>query len=283
MGKFVIRNNGKLEGTLFVHLQPKLQQDETRFDELLIDGFKHNRTKQAAYSYAIYRDLQLLSQSGEYAYRTTYTWDNVEDKVKLIEENGYSHLLFKESDQLLVVVSKKSADWYEPFGLFSLSFTFFTLLLILIILVYVVFNNRWVNRGWLAENRIWIKLQWLLNKALLFKEADIKLIRTQIQLGIVLIVFVTLSTTAYFTISFITSQNVVKQNEKLVKKMRSVVNAVENESIEVNFKGRQTEAEASINQIADFYETDISFFNPQGSLVASTIRRFMMMALWHPL
>lgn len=273
LGRFVIKDMGKIQGYIFIHLQPKLQQDETRFDELLINGFRSSSNRQLGYSSAIYRDLQLLSQSGEYAYRTTFTWNDVESKKGFVEENGYHHLLFKENEQLMVVISRKSENWYDPFGLFSLSFTFFTLLLIFIILLFVLFNNHLVERYWLKNNSVIGYIRMFLNQLFLFKDADLKLIRTQIQLGIVLIVFFTLATTAYFTISFITSENKLKQNEKMVKKMRSVVNALENESQEVNFNGRQTDAEASINQIADFYNTDISLFNPQGVLVASTIKK----------
>ncbi len=273
LGKFNIRSQGKFLGCVYIHLQPKLQQDITRFDELLIDGFKNSKNKKTDYSYAIYKDLQLLSQSGHYAYRTAYTWNLTKSKTALIEENGYNHLVFKENEQLMVVVSEKSPNWYEPFGLFSLSFTFFNILLIGLIGLYILFNNNWVKTIWLKPKPYLQKLQTLINKLLFFKEGDLKFIRTQIQLGIILIVFLTLAITAYFTIEFITSQNLLKQNDKLVRKLRSVTNALENESQEVNFKGRVGDAEASLNQIADFYNTDISFFNSSGNLIASTIKK----------
>ncbi len=273
LGKFNIRSQGKFLGCVYIHLQPKLQQDITRFDELLIDGFKNSKNKTTEYSYAIYKDLQLLSQSGHYAYRTTYTWNAIKNKSDLIEENGYQHLVFKENEQLLVFVSEKSPNWYDPFGLFSLSFTFFNILLIGLIGLYILFNNNWVKNSWFKPKPYLQKLQALINKLLFFKEGDLKFIRTQIQLGIILIVFLTLAITAYFTIEFITNQNLLKQNDKLVRKLRSVTNALENESQEVNFKGRVGDAEASLNQIADFYNTDISFFNPSGNLIASTIKK----------
>ncbi len=273
LGKFNIRAKGHYIGCIFIHLQPKLQQDVTRFDELLIDGFKNPKNKKTDYSYAIYKDLQLLSQSGQYAYRTTYTWNGLKEKSEIIEENGYNHLIFKEDEQILVVVSEKSPNWYEPFGLFSLSFTFFNILLILLIGLYIFFNNNWVKTHWFKPNPIFQKLQLVINKLLFFKEGDLKFIRTQIQLGIILIVFLTLAVTAYFTISFITSQNLLKQNDKLVRKLRSVTNALENESQEVNFKGRVSDTEASINQIADFYNTIISFLNTNGNLITSTIKK----------
>ncbi|MDZ4667000.1 MAG: ATP-binding protein [bacterium] len=273
LGKFVVRNSNGVLGYFFIHLQPKLLQDENRFDELLIDGFRNNYNKQRYYSYALYRDMRLLSQSGEYAYRTTYTWDNIQEKSKVFTEAGYSHLLFKENKQLYVVVSKKEPAWYEPFGLFSLSFTFFTILLITLILLFILVNNNWMKDFLERASPIWKWVHKHLNNFLILRDADLSLIRTRIQLGIVMIVFITLGTTAYFTINFISSQNTLKQEDKLVKKIRSVVSAIENESQDINFTTRQIDAEASINQIADFYNTDITFFNPQGELLASTIKK----------
>jgi two-component system, NtrC family, nitrogen regulation sensor histidine kinase NtrY len=273
LGKFVIKENGEILGVFFIHLQPKLLQDENRFDELLIEGFRTNYNKHYNYSYAIYRDRRLLSQSGDFAYRTTFTWNNINDKSAIFEEDGYSHLLFKESDQLFVVVSKEAPSWFEPFGLFSLSFTFFTLILLAFIFLYFIFNNRWTKQLKWQENKIWIWVLKHVNQFLIIKDTDLSLIRTRIQLGIVLIVFVTLGSTAYFTIDFISQQNLEKQNEKLVKKIRNVLSAIENESQEVNFASNQIDAEASINQIADFYNTDITFFNPEGELIASTIKK----------
>ncbi|OYU96283.1 MAG: hypothetical protein CFE21_07735 [Bacteroidetes bacterium B1(2017)] len=273
LGKFIVKDKGKVLGYFFIHLQPKLLQDENRFDELLIDGFRNNYNKHRNYSYAIYRDMRLLSQSGDYAYRTTFTWDNFEGKSRSFVDNGYSHLLFKENDNLFVVVSRKAASWYEPFGLFSLSFTFFTLLLIAFILLYLLFNNRYIKQSKLNSNKVWLWVQKHINNFLIVKDADLSLIRTRIQLGIVLIVFITLGATAYFTINFISNQNSLKQNDKLVKKIRNVASAIENESQDINFNSNQSDVEASINQIADFYNTDITFFNAQGELLSSTIKK----------
>ena len=116
-----------------------------------------------------------------------------------------------------------------------------------------------------------------------FKEANLSLIRTRIQLGIVLIVFLTLGSTAYFTINFISNQNSLRQEDKLVKKLRSVVSAIENESQEINFNSKQTDREASINQIADFYNTDITFFSVQGEMLSSTIKKVYTEGIVAPL
>lgn len=273
LGRFVVRNRNEIAGYIFIHLEPKLLQDDNRFDELLIDGFRNHYNRSYNYSYAIYRDMNLLSQSGDYAYRTTFTWDDTGEKSRTFEENGYNHLLFKESTTLYVVVSRKSSGWYEPFGLFSLTFTFFTLILIAFILLYFMFNNRWINHRLFRGNKVWSWVRKQANNFLFIRDADLTLIRTRIQNGIVLIVFVTLSATAYFTITLIQRQNAEKQQDKLVKKLRSVASALENENQEIDLLHGPTDAEASINQIADFYHSDISFFNPNGALVASTVKK----------
>jgi len=283
LGKFVVRNEDGLMGYFYIHLQPKLLQDETRFDELLIDGIRNNHNKNKYYSFALYRDMRLLSQSGEYAYRTTFTFDDIAGKSGLFEENGYSHLLFKENEQLYVIVSRKVPAWFEPLGLFSLSFTFFTFILIILIFVYTLFNNRWMKLHFIKKHPLGLWVQTQINKIMLLKEADLSLIRTRIQLGIVLIVFLTLGSTAYFTINFISKQNAIRQEDKLVKKLRSVVSAIENESQEINFNNKQTDAEASINQIADFYNTDITFFSAQGEMLSSTIKKVYTEGIVAPL
>jgi signal transduction histidine kinase len=283
LGKFTVRNKQGVLGYFYIHLQPKLLQDETRFDELLIDGFRNNNNKHKHYSFALYRDMRLLSQSGEFAYRTTFTFDDIIGKSRIFEENGYNHLLFKENDQLYVVVSRKISAWYEPLGLFSLSFTFYTFILIVFIFLYTLFNNRWLKWNFIKKRALGLWVQDQVNKMVFFKEANLSLIRTRIQLGIVLIVFLTLGSTAYFTINFISNQNSLRQEDKLVKKLRSVVSAIENESQEINFNSKQTDREASINQIADFYNTDITFFSVQGEMLSSTIKKVYTEGIVAPL
>lgn len=283
LGKFIVRNEYGVLGYIFIHLQPKLMQDETRFDELLIEGFRNNYNRHRSYSFALYRDMRLLSQSGEYAYRTTFTFNDIKGKSGVFEENGYSHLLFKENEQLYVVVSKKELAWYEPLGLFSLSFTILSFLFLVLIAIYTLFNNRWLSLTNIKSHPIYIKILSGINVIFKFKEGELSLIRTRIQLGILLIVFLTLGSTAYFTVSFISQQNSIRQEEKLVKKLRSVVSAIENESQEINFNTRQSDAEASINQIADFYNTDITFFNTHGEMLSSTIKKVYTEGIVAPL
>lgn len=273
LGKFPIYNNGRYIGVLFIHLEPKFIQDENRFEELLVEGYQSKGIKKRSeYSFAIYRDRQLVSQSGRYAYRTAFTFPDLSiASYQFVTENGYDHLVLKESDQVCVVISKIASTWYEPFGLFSLSFTFFTILLIAAIFLFILINNPWIDRLTFFNGLFTDKVRPLLNRLLFFEKADLSLLRSRIQLGIIIIVFVTLASTAYFTIDLIKSQNDLQQTEKLLKKIRSVAAAIETEaSYESLTSKNPNEIKSFLNQISDFYETEICLFEPSGALLSST-------------
>jgi signal transduction histidine kinase len=287
LSKFPVLKSGHLQGTIFIHLEPKLIQDENRFEELLIEGYRNMSSKKRSdYSYAIYRERQLMSQSGPYAYRTAYTFLEPENKPHhFVEEDGQDHLILKESNNIAIVITKPAAPWYEPFGLFSLSFTFFTIVLVFAISLFALFNNNWINKSkLLAKMPVFQILKSFINKLLFFDEADLSLLRTRIQLGIILIVFVTLASTAYFTIDLVKGQNDSKQSEKLLKKIRSVAAAIETEAQYGNLQVRRPEDIGSfLNQIADFYETEITLFNPRGEVISSTIRKLYDDAVLAPM
>ena len=270
LAKFPVKMGRQKLGYIFIQLQPKLIQEENRFDDLLIEGFRQTKKRKIDYSYAIYHDKNLVSQSGNFPYRVTSTWPTPNSQYLLTTQNKYNHLLFADKDQMLVVVSKPEDKLYAPLGLFSLEFTFFTLILIVMLAIYAAFNWRELKKFTFYNTIIFTKVRNLVNRLLLVKDPDVVLIRTRIQIAIVLIVFITLGVTAYFTISFISNQYNDKQNEKLMKKIHNVVNTIESENLSDLNTINRSDAEAFINQIADFYETDITIFNLNGEMVTST-------------
>lgn len=274
LSKFTVKNGNQKLGYIFIQLQPKLIQDENRFDELQIEGSSNTiGFKKFDYSYAIYKNKALISQSGDYPYRTVNSLTTQPEIFTTYTENDYDHLQYFNDQQLTVIVSKKHNTFYEPLGLFSLIFTFFTLLLIFSLSIYAIVNGRFLKRYKLIQSDIYRTIRHLINRLLFIKDPDVVLIRTRIQVSIILIVFITLSITAYVTISFIQSEYNTKQNEKLSRKIRNVVNTLQGEAADYIVKNRLDESKAYLNQLADFYDTDISIFNMQGKLLASSISK----------
>ncbi len=273
LAKFPVKLGKQKLGYIFIQLQPKLIQEDNRFDDLLIEGFRQTKKRKVDYSYAIYHDKNLVSQSGNFPYRVTSTWPVPDSQYLFTTLDKFNHLVFADNDQMLVVVSKSADKLYAPLGLFSLEFTFFTLLLIIMLAIYAAFNWRELKKFTFYNTVVFIRIRNIVNRLLLVKDPDVVLIRTRIQVSIVLIVFITLGVTAYFTISFISNQYNDKQSEKLMKKIHNVVNTIESENLSDLNTIKRSDAEAFINQIADFYETDITIFNLNGEMVSSTTNK----------
>lgn len=273
LAKFTVYDFQQPIGYLFILLRPKLIQDENRFDELMIDGYRRNRRLVTDYSYAVYKDKNLVFQSGNYPYRIANTWGETHHAFNQFTENEYDHLLYTDEQPLTIVISKPSDSVLQVVGLFSFIFTFCTIALILILFVYIGINAQFL-RDWKVLQLLWIpKLRVVFNRLLLIDKPEVLYIRTRIQTAIIFIVFITLLFTSYFTISFINQKYNNRQTERLMKKLRNVVITVENENIkEYNFADAN-ELNAFINQIADFYDTDITLYSPKGKVVASSISK----------
>ncbi|MFI5221154.1 MAG: ATP-binding protein [Bacteroidia bacterium] len=271
LAKFTVRKNDNRAGYLFILLQPKLIQDENRFDELLIEGFRQNKKKLFDYSYGVYKDKHLIFQSGNYPYRITNTWGEAKDTFRFFTESNFEHLLYTDNQPVTIVVSKPADTFIQGVALFSFIFTFCTLILIFILFFYTGINQQFFSRYKIFSILFFKRIREFLNHLMLIEDPDILYIRTRIQTSIIFIVFVTLAATAYFTVTFINQKYNARQTERLMKKIRDVIITVENENIPEMEDPKGGDLEAFINQIADVYDTDITLFDPKGTVRASSI------------
>ena len=248
-------------------------QDENRFDELLIEGFRAPTRNLSNYSYAVYKDKNLMYQSGNFPYRIKNTWGDAEKDFHFFEEDEYEHMLYTDVQPITVVVSKFRNHSLQTIGLFSFIFTLCTLLLVLILFSYVALNAQLYKQYQLFYRYLLQPIQSIFNRLLLIDARDALFLRTRIQTAIIFILFISLLFSAYFTISFITQKYDSRQTERLMKKLRNVVLTVENENIKQFDQRYSNELEAFINEIADLYDTDINLYNPEGEILASSISK----------
>lgn len=272
IGKFIIRKNRQRIGYLFIRLKPKLIQNENRFDELMVEGNTAVNAKATEYSYAVYKDKKLVYQSGDYPYRITNTWGETNNEFKLFNDNEYTHLIYTDRQPLTIIVSKPENSISQAIGLFSFIFTCCTVVLILVLSVYILLNSRILKQWSITDNTAtrWIRSSLL--KLMMIEDNQIVLIRTRIQTSIIFIVFTTLIFSSYFTIKFTTDKYNTRQTDRLMKKLRNIVISIENERITTNARNLPDgEVEAFINQIADFYDTDITLYDVRGEVISSSI------------
>jgi two-component system nitrogen regulation sensor histidine kinase NtrY len=273
IARFDVQNQDGNLGILYILLKPKLIQDENRFDELLIEGFRAPTRNLSNYSYAVYKDKNLMYQSGNFPYRIKNTWGDAEKDFHFFEEDEYEHMLYTDVQPITVVVSKFRNHSLQTIGLFSFIFTLCTLLLVLILFSYVALNAQLYKKYQLFYRYLLQPIQSIFNRLLLIDARDALFLRTRIQTAIIFILFISLLFSAYFTISFITQKYDSRQTERLMKKLRNVVLTVENENIKQFDQRYSNELEAFINEIADLYDTDINLYNPEGKILASSISK----------
>ena len=275
IAKYVLNHKHQRIGELFILLQPKLIQDENRFDELLMQGNTRSWDDAKGYSYAVYKNGRLFNQSGEYAYSMNQVWrfDDTE-QYHYFHQNGFLHLSYQESPDVNIIVSRQDNRILRPLGTFSFIFTFYTFFIIALFALYAGINAiSEYQRYTRPYSHFFDRLLRRLERALLLSKLRTLLFSTRVQVAMVLIVFVTLIITAYSTVSYISYKYNNQQNDKLLGKIRSVVNTVENE---VGFEYEQVnidELVALVNQAAEFYDTDISLYDRDGLLLVSTKNR----------
>ncbi len=259
--------------SLFILLKPKLIQNENRFDELLIEGYRNGPDKSTNYSYALYKDKQLVYQSGNFPYRIKNTWGEALDSFAFVQDDTYEHMVHTDEQLLTVIVSKPTERFIQVAGLFSFIFTLLTSVLILILFVYVLLNAQAYRKYPFINKWMVNPVKKIFNTLLLIEPHDALYLRTRIQTSIIFILFISLLVSAYLTITFITQKYDTRQNERLIKKLRSVVITVENENIKHTDPDFASNLEAFINELADLYDNDITIFDQNGKAIASSISK----------
>lgn len=257
-------------GTLFILLKRKLIQDQSLFTELLSQSGGKGNIPPYTYSYALYQNNKLVNKGGKYSYALDFAIDTTGGK-EYTKANGYSHLVKHEPNNISVVVSKKVDSVLQPLAVFSFLF----LMLLLFIAILFVYNAvvvtlramlaNYTNR-WKSLNRFYK----VMNRLTPFTKPQGVLFSTRIQVTMFGLVSAILLLSGYIFLRYIDYKYTERQQDRMVQKIKSVAGAFENQAqFEMQFM-LPDELTAFLNQIGDFYETDINFFDPNGHLISST-------------
>ncbi|CAN5254989.1 HAMP domain-containing sensor histidine kinase [soil metagenome] len=234
------------QGTMFVELNSKLMSEEIGFPELLLDRELGINQKLINYSYAKYKNGQLVNHSGKFQYRLTpETFGITGPESKFYDIDGWSHLAFRPDANTLVILSKPDGGWLSITTSFSYIFALFSLLLLSslsirqLILVGPTFSN------------------------LSFKY--------RIQLVLVLIVLVSLGLFGGGSIYYIRQQYQAKNAEIISEKGHSVVlelqGLIEENKLNNSYKEYST---YKLKTFSNVFFTDINLYDANGNLYASS-------------
>lgn len=234
------------QGTLFVELDSKLMSEEIGFPELLLDRELGINQKLVNYSYAKYKNGQLVNHSGKYQYGLTpEAFGRYGAQTQFNEEDGWCHLIYRADPATLVILSRPEEGWLNMTTSFSYIFAMFSLLLLIslsirqLILVGPTFSN------------------------LSFKY--------RIQLVLVMIVLVSLGLFGGGSIYYIRQQYQTKNAEIISEKGHSVVlelqGLLEENKLNNAYKEYST---YKLKTFSNTFFTDINLYDLDGNLYASS-------------
>lgn len=234
-------------GTLYIEFQSRYTPEEIGYPELLLDKVVSTRTDLSSYSYARYIKGRLVSHYGTYPYELTSNVfkNSSKGEFTFFERDGESHLIYRPSQDALVVLSRPIdgvLGILTPFSYLVLFFSF---------LVLIPSGMREIRRGGYFA-------------PISFKR--------RIQLSIVLLLFVSLILIGGGTIVYIISNSNEKNLKNISEKIHSLL--IETEYILAKdaklYPQKAEDVAYSLTRQANVFFSDINIYDPSGYLYASS-------------
>ncbi len=117
------------EVSLFISLDSKLISQELGYPELLLDKKMSGSSVLANYSYAKYKNKELITRSGEYAYQLTCPDEWISDEeFYFISDKKFEHLVYKIDDETNIIISNTKITFIDTLASFSYIFVFYYIL-----------------------------------------------------------------------------------------------------------------------------------------------------------
>ena len=249
LGKIEVVKEGKLLGYILVELNSRFTNEEGGLPDLLLSDKVRPKRDISNYSYAKYQNGKLVSQSGNFTYYLTPTpyeeyYRNL-TRMKFVEFDGFSHLIYKNATNGLIIVSTTKQSVLIIFTLFSYIFTFFSLGYLIIYLII-----RWVRNGFKLEINF----------------------KSRIQLAIMSIVVGSMVLIGFFTLTSIVKNYEQAQSQRIKEKLENVIVLVQNELNSRNFDQGVLgdDLSYSFTQLSSTLNIDFNIYSSEGLLLFSS-------------
>jgi two-component system, NtrC family, nitrogen regulation sensor histidine kinase NtrY len=231
---------------VYIEMYSKFIPKGLGYPELLIDKKIFLNTDLSSYSYARYRNKELVDAYGKYYYSILQDPnDTVVGDIGFFNRNGYDHLYYKIDDTSSLVISKKQSSLLEIIAPFSLLFLFFAIFLLLLFLI-VTFPFRFNDIRLNFKNRLQVSM-----------------------ISIIIISFILIGISMYY---YIRNLNENKNIDALSEKALSIL--IETQSKLAEYDSLTPELENymsnSLVKFSNVFFTDINLFNLNGDLIASS-------------
>lgn len=233
-------------GTLYIELDAKFISDEIGFPELLLDRNIGLSQELSNYSYAKYKNNQLVNKYGKFTYNLSLIdFDIIADNFSITNRDNFNHLFYRPDADTLIVLSIRKEGLVDQITTFSYLFAFFSLMLLFISFI------RQASGG------------------SVFKNFSFKY---RIQLFLVFIVLTSLALFGGGTIYYIKQQFETKNRENISEKIHSILMEMESKFVEEKELSNDMSEYISfiLKKFSNVFFTDINLYDSEGDLYASS-------------
>ena len=212
-------------------------REDNIYPELFLEGNLRINKDFSQYAYAIYKSNKLISQKGDYPYKTKpneFLAKNNSSQVM----NGYNHLVYRPNQEVVIVVSKAKNSLVNYISFFAYVFLIFLILFLIIYFIGILLNETQVQFTFSAISK---RLQ------LLFK--------TRVQLSLLFTIIISITIMGVVTYQYISNLNSSQQEEILSKNLHAIQQVI------IKKVGRQAITKSvqqddfvqAFQQVADLY------------------------------
>ncbi len=236
-------------GTMIVELNSRLLDEDQGYPDLLLSSKLSAYRNVSNFSYARYKDNELLNQHGNFDYDLTpVLYDRYIDLAKseqLIKFNDWQHLFYRSDKENLIIVSTRPQGALGLITLFSYIFSFFCLAFILI-----TASVR------LSQSRFRLRVNF----------------KSRVQGTIIAIVVASMVIIGASTVTYIVNNYSSTQQLKLRERLESMLNAIDRDISDYRTFGNEVSAELSAKFLHLYQTVDVDFniYNEAGHLAYTT-------------
>ena len=259
--KNVIDTGGTTLGYIFILARSKKYKTDALYPELFSRGNENAIENSSVYAFAVYNNLQLISNHNDYAFATKLNKEQVpKEEFELNTKGDYAELWYKAGPGNVVIIAKQDNFIIEAITLFSYLFCAF----LMVTGIFWIFNIFIRSR----LKREQFKNYWQLS------------IRNQIHGTIIFISILSFIVIGIATILFFIRRYENNNRERLSRTIKVMENEVRNslselsvfdDVIKIYDEGFKEKLEQTIVKISEIHVADINLYDLEGNLRVSSL------------
>jgi signal transduction histidine kinase len=258
LGKLIFSNNSRdsvqKQTTVYIEFEEKSSKNELGFPELLLDKNVDDDKSLEDYSFAVYRDGEIVSANGDYSYSADEPAVQLHnEKFEFRSSGNWRHLFYKPNPDTLILLSRPQLTAFQKLTGVSFLFLLYSCFLLVSLAGYSLIN---------------------------FKKPETGNFRYRINISIISILTIFLLLIGFATIYYVETEYRDKNSEAISEKIRSVLIELGNKSGKSeDFYGNTEQLGYTLNKFSKVFLTDINLYDTKGELIVSTRPRLFDIGL----